>query len=214
MFIKKKLVPDLSAEQTFNGKVIAGIDEVGRGPLAGPLVVSAVILDYDNIPQGINDSKVLTSRQREFLFHKIIETSKYGIGIVTVDEIDKMKLTLATELAMRRALLDLDILVDIALIDGNISYKLPTRSIPIIGGDKKSLSIAAASIVAKVIRDGMMKELSKDFPGYHWEKNVGYGTKTHIKAIREIGLTIHHRKSFGPISKIINKELQLFTVKM
>jgi ribonuclease HII len=206
LFIKRN-TPNLEIEQGFSNQVVVGIDEVGRGPLAGPLVVGAVILDKASIPMGINDSKQLTKNQREKIYDKLIVNTQYGIGIVDVFELDQLKLTLATELAIMRAVEDLGKIFDIALIDGNINYKLPFKTISIIKGDQKSLSIAAASIIAKVTRDRIMYKLANNFNNYGWEKNVGYGTKHHMQAIEDYGITIHHRKSFAPINKLIaNKD--------
>jgi ribonuclease HII len=197
--IKLKMFPNFNIEKQYQGKTIIGIDEVGRGPLAGPMVVSAIYIPQENIPIGINDSKLLSAKKREALFQQLTLVSKYGIGFVSVEEIDELKLTKATELAIIRALSDLDLNADIALIDGNIKYSLPIKSISVIAGDKKSLTIAAASIMAKVTRDKYMLELSSKYPVYGWHKNFGYGTKEHLDSITTHGISEHHRKSFSPI---------------
>ncbi len=199
---KLTMIPNFNLEQQYQDKKIIGIDEVGRGPLAGPMVVSAIYIPQDQMPIGINDSKLLSAKKRDALFEQLTLSSKYGIGFVSVEEIDELKLTKATELAIIRALSDLDMNADIALIDGNIKYNLPIKSISVIGGDKKSLTIAAASIMAKVVRDKYMLDLSTKYPEYAWHKNFGYGTKEHLAAISLHGICKHHRKSFSPIKDL------------
>jgi ribonuclease HII len=199
---KLTMIPNFNLEQQYQDKKIIGIDEVGRGPLAGPMVVSAIYISQDQMPIGINDSKLLSAKKREALFEQLTLSSKHGIGFVSVEEIDELKLTKATELAIIRALSDLDMNADIALIDGNIKYNLPIKSISVIGGDKKSLTIAAASIMAKVVRDKYMLDLSTKYPEYAWHKNFGYGTKEHLAAISLHGICKHHRKSFSPIKDL------------
>jgi ribonuclease HII len=196
------MIPNFNIEQQYEGKIIIGIDEVGRGPLAGPMVVAAIYVPPDKMPAGVNDSKLLSAKKRELLFAQLVLVAKYGIGLVSVEEIDELKLTKSTELAIIRALSDLDLNVDIALIDGNIKYNLPVKSISIIGGDKKSFTIAASSIIAKVIRDKYMLDLSNQYPAYAWHKNFGYGTKEHLSAIALYGICKHHRKSFSPIKNL------------
>lgn len=195
--------PDLSLE-TASGGIVAGVDEAGRGPWAGAVVAAAVILNPKYLPKGINDSKKLNANQRETLYNQILETSQTGIGISTVAEIDQLNILEATKLAMSRAI---DMLahhdIKLVLIDGN---KAPTLKFPtqtVIGGDAKSLSIAAASIIAKVTRDRMMCELAKKFPYYGWERNAGYGTKTHIEALAKYGICEHHRRSYRPIRELL-----------
>ncbi|MFW0777103.1 MAG: ribonuclease HII [Rickettsiales bacterium] len=196
------LIPDLSIEATCKG-IVAGVDEAGRGPWAGPVVAAAAILDASNLPPGINDSKKLTAKRREALFDSILENAQTGVGIATVEEIDEHNILAASMIAMQRAVEALNTHVDMALIDGNKAPKLSCPCQTIVKGDAKSLSIAAASIIAKVTRDRMMAELAEQFPGYGWESNAGYGTKTHQKGLAELGITPHHRKSFAPIRTII-----------
>jgi len=190
--------PDFSIELSLGG-VIAGIDEAGRGPWAGPVVAAAVILDAAYIPAGINDSKKLPAPKREKLYDDIRTRHKFGVGIASVDEIDTINILEATKLAMCRALEALGILPDIALIDGNRAPIMPCKTKTVIGGDALSLSIASASIIAKVTRDRMMRELAAEFPGYGWEHNAGYGTSRHQNALATLGVTPHHRRSFAPI---------------
>lgn len=192
--------PNLDIEKSCHG-IIAGIDEAGRGPWAGPVVASAVIItDIDNIPFGINDSKKLKRNAREELYHFIMKNCQVGIGSASVAEIDQINILQATMLAMQRAINNLPTRPDMALIDGNKTPKgLPCASLAVIKGDAKSLSIAAASIVAKVTRDRIMNELAKEYPQYGWEANSGYGVKKHQEALERYGVTEHHRKSYKPI---------------
>lgn len=201
-------MPDLSLEQPFLEKnlIVAGVDEAGRGPWAGPVVAAAVILDSRNIPESINDSKKLSAKKREALFDIIKETTHYGIGVANIDEIDELNILGATKLAMIRAVEQLPIKPDIVLIDGNQPPKIPTAQVQsVIKGDAISLSIAAASILAKVTRDRIMQELGLEFPAFGWEKNAGYGTKQHQDGLLSIGVTKHHRKSFAPIRKLLTE---------
>ncbi|MBO6826018.1 MAG: ribonuclease HII [Sneathiella sp.] len=194
--------PDLSLENEFSG-VIVGIDEVGRGPFAGPVVAAAIILDPNNIPEGIQDSKKLSLKKREILFDQIMQRAKVGIGSASVAEIDELNILQATFIAMRRAVKSLPIAPDVALVDGNKDPDLGIKTRTIVKGDSKSLSIAAASIVAKVTRDREMLTLSKTYPHYGWEKNAGYGTAEHRKGLSLFGVTPQHRRSFAPIRKIL-----------
>jgi ribonuclease HII len=183
---------------------IAGVDEVGRGPWAGPVTACAVVLDPNNIPPGLNDSKKLTAKRRDALFEILQTCSEISIAHASVQEIDEINILAASHLAMERALAGLKSMPDHALIDGN---KLPKNLMcpadAIIKGDGKSASIAAASIVAKVTRDRMMVALAQQFPGYGWERNAGYGTKMHQLGLQEFGVTTHHRRSFKPIHNIL-----------
>jgi len=190
-------LPNFEIEKQFEGQRIIGIDEVGRGPLAGPMVVVAAYIDPKLIPDGVNDSKLLTPKKRKELYDQLRLVAKYGVGFVSPEEIDEFRLTKATEIAINRAMMDIDFEAELALIDGNIKYELPIKSLSIIQGDRKSLTIATASIIAKVIRDEYMALLSKEYPAYLWHKNSGYGTKEHLNAIREFGITSYHRKSFS-----------------
>ncbi len=184
--------------------VIAGVDEVGRGPWAGPVTACAVVLDPANIPDGLDDSKKLTAKRREFLFEQILTTADVSIAHVSVAEIDQINILQASLLAMEKAVSGLTKVADFALIDGNKTPKnLSCPSETIIKGDAKSSSIAAASIVAKVTRDRLMVALSQQFPGYGWETNAGYGTKAHQEGLKTLGVTAHHRHSFKPIHKML-----------
>ena len=191
------------------GGRVAGIDEAGRGPWAGPVVAAAVVLHQSKMPDelrfGIKDSKVISSAKREHLFSLLRLCAEIGVGRAEVTEIDDTNILSATFMAMKRALQALSISVDIALVDGNQAPDLPCKVETLVKGDSLSLSIAAASIVAKVHRDREMAMLAKTFPGYGWEKNAGYGTKEHREALARIGVTPHHRKTFSPVAKIISK---------
>lgn len=186
--------------------VIAGLDEAGRGPLAGPVVAAAVILDGKI--DGLFDSKALTEKIREELFNEIIEKAKIGIGLSSPEEIDTFNIFEATKLAMNRALKNLPTQPDYAIIDGK-HLKLNIKGECIISGDQKSASIAAASIVAKVFRDRLMKALAVLYPEYSWDKNKGYGTAEHLKALKRYGPTLWHRLTFSPVKTLLNRELVL-----
>lgn len=185
--------------------VICGVDEAGRGPLAGPVFAAAVILPDGHIIEGVNDSKKLSEKKREMLFDKIIEECVcYAIGTASEKEIDEINILQATYLAMKRAVEGLEIKPDYVLIDGN---RMPPLDIPaetIVKGDGKSASIAAASIIAKVSRDRYMLELAEKYPQYEFEKHKGYGTKLHYEKIAEHGISDIHRKSF--LKKVIGNE--------
>jgi len=199
--------PDFEFEKAAleNGAfVVAGVDEVGRGPLCGPVTAAAVVLDPDNIPAGLNDSKKLTEKKRDALCVEILASSDCCIAHASVEEIDEINILRAAHLAMERAVAGLKQTADFALIDGNMIPKglvIPAKSV--VKGDARSLSIAAASIIAKVERDQIMKQLAAEFPGYGWEKNAGYGTKQHLEGLRSLGVTPHHRRSFKPIHNIL-----------
>jgi len=183
---------------------VCGVDEVGRGPWAGPVMAAAVILNPLNIPAGLNDSKKLTASRRETLFAEIMASATVSIGAASVQEIDRINILQATFLAMKRAVDGLAVRPQLALIDGNkIPPKLPCPAQAIVKGDARSLSIAAASIIAKVTRDRLMCDLSATFPGYGWETNMGYGTKAHQAGLARLGVTPHHRVSFKPIHKML-----------
>ncbi|MBK19865.1 MAG: ribonuclease HII [Rhodospirillaceae bacterium] len=200
---------DLKFENQYDG-VVAGIDEVGRGPWAGPVVSAAVIIDECNLPSElgaiIDDSKKLSVSKREDIASRLKKCAQIGIGAATPEEIDDLNILRATFLSMERALNDLPVRPDFALVDGNREPALPCPCQTIVKGDSISLSIAAASIVAKVWRDNIMKKLSLSYPGYGWERNAGYGTAQHSKALDELGVTPHHRKSFAPIIKILSPD--------
>lgn len=187
--------------------IVAGVDEVGRGPLCGPVTAAAVVLDPANIPVGLNDSKKLTEKRRLVLFDEIMATADCSIAHASVEEIDDINILRASHLAMERAVAGLKRSADHALIDGNMIPKgLPIKAETIVKGDARSLSIAAASIIAKVERDRIMGDLAAEFPGYGWEKNAGYGTKQHLAALQSLGVTPHHRRSFKPVHNILYQE--------
>ena len=186
---------------------IAGVDEVGRGPLCGPVTAAAVILNPDDIPEGLNDSKKMTAKKRDALYDEILAKADCCIAHATVQEIDEINILRASHLAMTRAIAGLTKAPDHILIDGNMIPKgLTTSAEAVVKGDGRSLSIAAASIIAKVARDRIMGDLAIEFPGYGWEKNAGYGTKQHLEALRALGVTPHHRRSFKPIHNILYQE--------
>jgi len=188
-------------------KAIAGVDEVGRGCIAGPVTAAAVILNPQKIPSGLNDSKKVNFKNREKIFQKIQDTCIFCVAHSSVEEIDKINILQASLLSMKRAILGLSIKPDFVLIDGNKSPgDLESESVTIVKGDSKSLSIAAASIVAKVTRDRFMSRLDKEFPGYDWSQNAGYPTKLHKSAILNIGVTPYHRRSFKPVYNILYQE--------
>lgn len=183
---------------------IAGVDEAGRGPLAGPVVAAAVILDPARIPAGLDDSKKLTAKRRDALFDIILAEADVGIGISEVEEIDQINILEASLLAMERAVGALSQPAHHCLIDGNVRPRnLPIPCDPVVKGDAISVSIAAASIIAKVTRDRIMVGLAQQHPGYGWERNMGYGAPMHLSGLRDLGITPHHRRSFAPIHKIL-----------
>ncbi|MEQ8247471.1 MAG: ribonuclease HII [Alphaproteobacteria bacterium] len=200
---KRRPGPTLRFEREAGGGRIAGVDEAGRGPLAGPVVAAAVILDVSRLPDGIDDSKTVKEPQREALYRQICDTAAVGVGIASVAEIDRLNILQASLLAMRRAVRDLAWRIgrmpDLALIDGNRSPRLTCAERLIVGGDAASVSIAAASIIAKVTRDRLMARLAQDHAGYGWERNRGYGTAHHRLALTLLGPTPHHRRSFAPL---------------
>ena len=184
-------------------KIIAGVDEVGRGSLIGPVYASAVILKKSINPKLLKDSKSLSKKKREYLFNYIKKNSIWSIGKASVKEIETINILQASLLAMKRAIKKLNIKPTHVLIDGNKIPELKNYNLKsVIQGDKKVPSISAASIIAKVSRDRFITALSKKNKGYDWDKNFGYGTRQHLKALKKIGITKHHRKNFSPISKI------------
>ena len=182
---------------------VCGIDEAGRGPWAGPVVAAAVILAPGNIPDGLADSKTLSKQRREALFAKLSQSATIGVGRADVDEIDAFNILGATMLAMARAVADLDFPPNHALVDGNRPPDLPCGVECLVKGDARCLSIAAASIVAKVSRDREMAALAERFPGFGWERNAGYGTAEHQAALARLGPNQMHRRSFAPIRKLL-----------
>ncbi len=189
---------------------VAGVDEVGRGPLAGPVTAAAVILDPDNIPDGLNDSKKLTAKRRQVLNDLILASAEVSIASATVAEIDEINILRASHLAMERAVAGLPRAARHLLIDGNMiprGLTIPAQAI--VKGDGRSLSIAAASIVAKIRRDYVMWDLAQQWPGYGWETNAGYGSKSHMSALQNLGATPHHRRSFKPVHNILYQDKNL-----
>jgi ribonuclease HII len=182
---------------------IAGVDEAGRGPLAGPVIAAAVILERKRIPKGLNDSKQMTPEAREEAYARIMESAFVGVGEASVDEIDLVNIRQATHLAMARAVRALAQAPVFALVDGNDPPALPCRCDTIIDGDARSVSIAAASIIAKVTRDRIMKALHDEHPGYGWMTNMGYATEEHREALNRLGPCRHHRRSFAPVYQIL-----------
>lgn len=196
-------MPNFALERACQVWPVAGIDEAGRGPLAGPVIAAAVVLDMTALPRKvtrrINDSKQLQPEERATLFDLLRPYAAVGIAGASVSEIDSINILQATLLAMRRAVVRLPIRPAVALVDGNQAPELPCPARLIIDGDELSLSIAAASIFAKVTRDRLMAALSRRHPGYGWDHNAGYGTDEHRQALVRLGLTPHHRRSFRPV---------------
>lgn len=190
--------PTFEIEDEFDG-LVAGVDEAGRGPLAGPVVAAAVILNPHCTPSGVKDSKRLTEKRRRDLAAALWKTARIGVGVSSVKEIDQMNILRASLLAMTRAVANLPAPPSVCIVDGNIKPRLSCPAYTVVKGDAKSMSIAAASIVAKVTRDRMMLELARDFPQYAWERNKGYGAPAHQAALDAHGVTPHHRRSFAPI---------------
>ena len=199
-------MPDWTEEEICRvrgARVIAGVDEVGRGPLAGPVTAAAVVLDPARLPEGLDDSKKLGPAQRERLFEAISQTAQVSVAHASVEEIDDLNILYASHLAMERAVAGLGGVCH-ALIDGNmIPRGIGCPATALVKGDGRSLSIAAASIVAKVTRDRIMVDLAQQYPGYGWEKNAGYPTKTHREALKRLGVTPHHRRSFKTVHNML-----------
>lgn len=200
-------MPDFKIERRCKG-LVCGIDEAGRGPLAGPVVAAAVVLDPRRFPtslrDGLDDSKALTIEQREKCYRALRGcadrgAARIGVGAASVAEIDRINILRAALLAMTRAVAVLGIGPDTALVDGDIAPPLTCRVQTVVKGDALSFSIAAASVVAKVTRDRIMRGLAPRYPGYGWETNVGYSTPQHGEGIRQLGVTPHHRRSFAPV---------------
>ena len=203
-----RITPDFSHETDVLSRGalrVVGVDEVGRGPLAGPVTACAVRLDPKRIPLGLNDSKVLTAARREALFDEIMAVAEVSVAHASVEEIDTLNILRASHLAMERAVAGLH--ADHALIDGNLIPRgLACAATAIVKGDAKCLSIAAASIVAKVTRDRIMVDLAQQHPGYGWEANAGYPTPSHLRALQSLGVTPWHRRSFKPVHNILYQE--------
>ncbi len=196
-----KIVPTFDRERAHGG-IVAGVDEAGRGPLAGPVVAAAVVLDPARIPDGIGDSKKLTAKQRERLFGELFESARIGVGQASVEEIDTINILRASHLAMVRAVEALPCAPELVLVDGNMAPAWAWRCETLVGGDSICLSVAAASIVAKVTRDRLMAELHEVFPAYGWASNMGYGSRAHLEALTRFGATPHHRQSFRPVAEL------------
>ncbi|MCB1405492.1 MAG: ribonuclease HII [Rhodobacteraceae bacterium] len=206
-----RITPDFDLERaarTQGYRLVAGVDEVGRGPLCGPVTAAACILDPARVPPGINDSKRLKEAERTALAAQIKQSAiAWAIAHATVQEIDAINILQASHLAMKRALQALDPKMDFALVDGNrMPREMPVPGQTVVKGDAKSLSIAAASIVAKVERDQIMRDLAREHPEYGWETNMGYPTAQHLAALTRFGPTPHHRITFGPVRKMLCEE--------
>lgn len=186
---------------------MAGVDEAGRGPWAGPVYAGAAILDPAAIPAGLADSKALTAKRREALYEALLASARCGVGIASVAEIDGLGLGPAADLAMIRAIAALGVAPDWVIVDGRrLPRGLAQPGEWLVKGDARSLSVAAASILAKVARDAEMDRLALENPGYGWERNRGYGTAEHLGALKRLGVTPHHRRSFKPIHNILLEE--------
>ncbi|MEC7964786.1 MAG: ribonuclease HII [Pseudomonadota bacterium] len=207
---KTKLIPDFSFEQQAHAQGylrVAGVDEVGRGPLAGPVTAAAVVLDPTRIPDGLNDSKQLSAKRRAALLEEVLQHADVCVAHASVAEIDEHNILRASHIAMLRAVQGLKHPADFALIDGNMvprGLNIPAETV--VKGDARSVSIAAASIAAKIARDEIMQQLGAEFPGYGWETNAGYPTATHKAALTQLGVTPHHRRSFKPVHNILYQE--------
>lgn len=210
-------MPDFALEEMAgarSGRLVVGVDEVGRGPLAGPVVAAAVLLPLavldDERLAGLDDSKRLSAHRREILAERIAAEAPFGIGVAEVAEIDRLNILQAAMAAMRRAVdavsLVLDRMPDMVLVDGNRVPELPCPGQAVVKGDGRSLSIAAASIVAKVHRDRLMADLARTHPEFGWAHNAGYGTAEHIAALARFGPTPHHRMSFRPVREAVSRK--------
>ncbi|WP_136634443.1 ribonuclease HII [Pseudooceanicola onchidii] len=201
--------PDYSFETDLHDRGllrIAGVDEVGRGPLAGPVTAAAVVLDPARIPAGLNDSKKLTEKRRLALLEELMACAEVSVAHASVEEIDEINILRASHLAMERAVAGLSLPPDHCLIDGNLIPRgLTIPATAVVKGDARSVSISAASIAAKIARDTIMRDLAQQFPSYGWETNAGYPSKSHISALEALGVTPHHRKSFKPVHNILCK---------
>ena len=199
---QQNIAPDYSREEHYRARglgPVAGVDEAGRGPLAGPVVVAACILDSDHIPQGLNDSKKLTSAKREKLFDEILEHAHCSVISLSASEIDRSNIRAVTLKAMVEAVHALAVTPGAVLVDGRDWPNMPCAGEAVIKGDALSLSIAAASILAKVTRDRLMKQAAQFWPGYGFDKHAGYGTASHLEAIARFGPCPVHRMSFAPL---------------
>lgn len=188
-----------AAEHLLGIRPIAGVDEAGRGPWAGPVVAAAVILGPEKIPANIDDSKFLDEEARAYLYRRIMKVAAVGVGIADVERIDRQNILIATLWAMAQAISNLSAVPKLVLVDGNKAPRVKMGVRTIVKGDAKCLSIAAASIVAKVTRDRMMIEYARQYPGYGFERHKGYGTEEHQAAIQKLGVSALHRRSFKPV---------------
>ncbi len=195
-------MPDF-AHEARHAAPVAGVDEAGRGPLAGPVVAAAVILDPACVPDGLDDSKALSAKRRAALHARLLACARVGVGVASVAEIDRLNILWATMLAMERAVDALGVMPAMVLVDGNRCPDWRYPSVAIVRGDALSLSIAAASIVAKETRDAMMVAADADYPGYGWASNKGYGAKVHLDALKALGPTPLHRRSFAPVRQAL-----------
>ena len=201
-----RVIPDFEIEKNCGYKIVAGVDEAGRGPLCGPVVAGAVVFkkyDFDDMPI-IRDSKQMSQRQREIAYDWIVNNPDivWSVAQCSATEIDELNILRASLTAMKRAVAGLDVTAEYCLVDGN---KMPDKmnGCAVVKGDARSLSIAAASIVAKVTRDRIMHDLAQKFPQYAWDKNAGYPTAQHLAAIEKYGVNEHYRKSYGPVKKVL-----------
>ena len=208
-------MPDFAIERRCEG-VVCGVDEAGRGPLAGPVVAAAVIIDRRHfrgvLRERLDDSKLMTREARDLCYRRLCRCARIGVGAASVREIDRVNILRASLLAMARAVAALGVTPDLALVDGNVAPALPCLVKTVVGGDGQSVSIAAASVVAKVTRDRIMRALGSRHPGYGWETNVGYATPEHGQAIRRLGINAHHRRSFEPVRLALTGEADLFAL--
>ena len=213
-------MPDFAIERRCQG-IVCGVDEAGRGPLAGPVVAAAVVLDRrrfrGELRQVLDDSKVLPREMRESCYAALWRQAKcgavrIGVGAASAREIDRINILRASLVAMRRAVGVLGFAPDLALVDGNVAPPLCCAVKTVVKGDALSFSIAAASVIAKVTRDRIMRMLAARYPGYGWETNVGYSTAGHFDGIRRLGVTPHHRRSFEPVRLAIFGEADLFAL--
>lgn len=213
-------MPDFAFERSSAGTV-CGIDEAGRGPLAGPVVAAAVIIDRQRfrgeLRRVLDDSKVLSRELRESCYRGLLAGARrgavsIGVGAAGRGEIDRINILRASLAAMARAVAALGLRPDLALVDGNVAPQLPCAVKTVVGGDAQSFSIAAASVVAKVTRDRIMHRLASRYPGYGWETNVGYATAEHGEAIRRLGVTPHHRRSFEPVRLALSGPADFFVL--
>jgi ribonuclease HII len=208
-------MPDFAIERRCEG-VVCGIDEAGRGPLAGPVVAAAVVIDRrllrGELRRVLDDSKALSRAERESCYEGLPGCARIGVGAASVGEIDRINILRASLLAMARAVAALGLSPDIALVDGNVAPALPCAVKTVVKGDALSFSIAAASVVAKVTRDRIMRGLATRYPGYGWHTNVGYSTAEHFDGIQRLGVTPHHRRSFEPVRLAIAGPADLFAL--